>query len=471
MHCEYEFERINSCVEGLMLLTFSVENFASIGKKQSINLFTGKARGKSSHLIKVYKQTALKFTSIYGANAAGKSTMIKAMHFGKKMIINGSLDKRFMSVNKSKDSWSTKPTEFVYTLFIEKKIYEYGFVLSWNDEKIIKEWLIERNSRLEDKQIFIRDFTEQIFKLNIKAKNVETDKRLSIYFSDASNENNLLFLNEINSKKGNLFTSDPSLQYFKFLYRWFSTKMKFVYPNSASDLGAYSFLNYAENNEKLYECLLELDIPIDKMSYVEVPIEQMFKDVPSSVVEEIEADFRDMYKEEGKENDGVLHVSMRLGDSYYIVEANAGGIEKIETVQFSHRNHGKFEFKEESDGTKRILELLEMIITPEKDVTYIVDEIDRSLHPLLTEKLVSMYLNPDNPNNNQLIITTHESRLLNLKKLRRDEIYFASSRNGESEFIRLDEFDSEKSRSDLNIELAYLSGRYSGIPNIIKYVD
>ena len=82
-----------------------------------------------------------------------------------------------------------------------------------------------------------------------------------------------------------------------------------------------------------------------------------------------------------------------------------------------------------------------------------------------------MYLNPDNPNNNQLIITTHESRLLNLKKLRRDEIYFASSRNGESEFIRLDEFDSEKSRSDLNIELAYLSGRYSGIPNIIKYVD
>lgn len=68
----------------IMLLDFSVENFASIGKRQSINLFTGKARGKSGHLLKAYKQSVLKFTSIYGGNAAGKSTIIKAMHFGKK---------------------------------------------------------------------------------------------------------------------------------------------------------------------------------------------------------------------------------------------------------------------------------------------------------------------------------------------------------------------------------------------------
>jgi len=454
-----------------MLLTFSVENFASIGKKQSINLLTGKARGKTSHLLKAYKQTVLKFTSIYGGNAAGKSTMIKAMHFGKKIILNGCLDKRFMTVNRSEEIWSTKPSEFIYTLFIGKKIYEYGFILSWHNEKIIKEWLIERNSRLEDKLIFLRDFTKQQFELAIKAKNVEIDKRLSIYFSDASNEDNLLFLNEINSKKGNLFTSDPSLQYFRLLYRWFLTKMKFVYPNSSSDLGAYSFLNYEENNEKLFECLVELDIPIDKMSYVDISIEQMFKDVPASVVEEIEADFKEMCQEEGNKNGEIVPVSIRLGDSYYIVEVDASGIKNIKTVQFSHRNYGKYEFKEESDGTKRILELLEMITTPEKDVTYIVDEIDRSLHPLLTEQLISMYLNPDNPNSNQLIITTHESRLLNLRKLRKDEIYFVSNRNGESEFVRLDEFESGESRSDLNIELAYLNGRYSGIPNIIKYED
>ncbi len=454
-----------------MLLNFSVENFASIGKRQSLNLITGKARGKSSHLLKAYKQSVLKFTSIYGGNAAGKSTIIKAMHFGKKMILNGYLDKRFMSTNRSNEVWSRKPTEFIYTVFIDKKIYEYGFTLSWQDERVIKEWLVEINSRMEQKQIFVRDFTENRFELKVNAKNSEIDKRLSIYFSDASNEKNILFLNEINSKKGNLFESDPSLQYFKFLYRWFLTKMKFVYPNSSSDLGMYSFLNYPENNDKLYNCLLQLDIPINKMSYVDISTEQAFKDVPDSVVEEIETDFKEMYQRKDIQEGKSISVVMRLGDNYYIIKANADGIQNIRTVQFTHGKHGQYEFKEESDGTKRILELLEMITSPEQDVTYIVDEIDRSLHPLLTEQLVSMYLNPETPNFNQLIITTHESRLLNLRKLRKDEIYFVTNRNGESEFIRLDEYEYGKSRSDLNIELAYLSGRYNGVPNIIKYED
>lgn len=278
-------------------------------------------------------------------------------------------------------------------------------------------------------------------------------------------------MNEINSKKGNLFESDLSLQYFKTLYRWFLTKMKFVYPNSNSDLGAYSFLNYPENNDKLYDCLLQLDIPINKMSYVDISIEQAFKDVPASVVEEIEANFKEMYQQKDNQNDETISVVMRLGDNYYITESNANGFQNIKTVQFTHGKYGQYEFKEESDGTKRILELLEIITSPEKDVTYIVDEIDRSLHPLLTEQLIAMYLNPESPNNNQLIVTTHESRLLNLRKLRKDEIYFASNWNGESEFVRLDEFESGESRSDLNIELAYLNGRYSAIPNIIKYED
>ncbi len=114
------------------------------------------------------------------------------------------------------------------------------------------------------------------------------------------------------------------------------------------------------------------------------------------------------------------------------------------------------------------MELLEIITSPEKDVTYFVDEIDRSLHPLLTEQFISMYLNPDEENRNQLIITTHESRLLNLKTLRKDEINFITNINGESQIVRLDDFESSESRSDINIELAYLNGRYNGIPNIIK---
>jgi hypothetical protein len=82
-----------------------------------------------------------------------------------------------------------------------------------------------------------------------------------------------------------------------------------------------------------------------------------------------------------------------------------------------------------------------------------------------------MYLNSDKSIQNQLIITTHESRLLNLKNLRKDEIYFATSQCGESEFIRLDEFETSNPRTDLNIEIAYLNGRYGGIPTLIQCQD
>jgi hypothetical protein len=342
-------------------------------------------------------------------------------------------------------------------------------MLFWKEEKVVKEWLIEKNSRLEPHLVFIRDFAAHEFELNIRAKDPEVANRLSVYFNDASSEDNILFLNEINSHKGNLFTADSSFQYLRTIYRWFLSKLKFVYPNG-SDLGRYSFINYPENHGDLHSYLSSLDIPISEMSYVEIPFEQAFGDVPETVVKDIENDFKELCMLDDRKDASSFEVVFRLLDSYYIVVASADGISSVKTISFTHGKYGTYEFKEESDGTKRILELLEMITSPENDITYVVDEIDRSLHPLLTEELISMYLSPERPNQNQLIITTHESRLLNLKRLRKDEIYFASNKNEQSEFVRLDKYDAD-TRTDLNIELSYLNGRYGGIPKIIKRGD
>ena len=451
-----------------MLMNFSVENFGSIGHMQTLNLMTGKSRGKSVHLLPVYKKKGLKFASIYGGNASGKSTFIRAIHYGKMVIQNGFMDKRFMSVNKINASWLEYPSTFIYSVYLNKKKYEYGFSLLWNQEKIIKEWLIEKNSRSEEQIIFIRDFSKEHFELHLpKTLKDEILNRVNIYFKDSIQENNLLFLKEINYKKGNLY-EEVSLQFFRVLYNWFDSKLKFVYPNDDSVLGQYNFINYPENNDKLYECLFRLDIPISKMSYIDTTFEHAFKNTPKPIMEKIQNDLKALYEKEGFKNDSSTSFVMRLGDSYYILEAGQDGLSKIKTIVFSHNSFGNYEFCEESDGTKRILELLEIITSPEKDVTYFVDEIDRSLHPLLTEQFISMYLNPDEVHSNQLIITTHESRLLNLKTLRKDEINFITNINGESQIVRLDDFESSESRSDINIELAYLNGRYNGIPNIIK---
>ena len=95
---------------------------------------------------------------------------------------------------------------------------------------------------------------------------------------------------------------------------------------------------------------------------------------------------------------------------------------------------------------------------------YVVDELDRMLHPLLSHLFVETFLNFKNNKNSQLIFTTHETSLLNLDLLRRDEIWFVEKDQvGASHMYSL---ASLKIRPDLKIERGYLQGRFGAIPFI-----
>lgn len=83
----------------------------------------------------------------------------------------------------------------------------------------------------------------------------------------------------------------------------------------------------------------------------------------------------------------------KVNEDYFIIEVNSEGFHNIKTVEFTHSEYGTYEYKEESDGTRRLLELLEILTSPKDGITYIVDELDRSLHPLLTEQFILKYLN------------------------------------------------------------------------------
>ena len=132
------------------------------------------------------------------------------------------------------------------------------------------------------------------------------------------------------------------------------------------------------------------------------------------------------------------------------------------TIQFSHnKNETLYEMSKESDGTVRILDLLEILLS-EEGKTYVIDELDRCLHPSLTYKFVDSYLHMAAKKNIQLIVTTHESRLLDFDLLRRDEIWFVNKRKGgESDIYSLEEYNT---RFDQKIDKAYLEGRYGGVP-------
>ena len=128
----------------------------------------------------------------------------------------------------------------------------------------------------------------------------------------------------------------------------------------------------------------------------------------------------------------------------------------------------------ESEGTKKVIEMSGPIFDTLHDgKTLIVDELDAKLHPLLTRNIVLLFMDPNvNKNGAQLIFATHDTNLLDLEIIRRDQIWFAEKDNVEStDIYSLVEFKDEagnKVRNDRDIKRDYIRGRYGAIPFIGK---
>ena len=127
-----------------------------------------------------------------------------------------------------------------------------------------------------------------------------------------------------------------------------------------------------------------------------------------------------------------------------------------------------FEINEESDGTQRLIDLIPAIIDLFKgNKVFVIDELDRSLHPKLSNSILNIFLNGTSNVKSQLIVTTHETSLLNLKNIRKDEIWFIEkNKNGEASLYSLEEF---KPRFDKEIRKNYLLGRFGAIPNVSEF--
>lgn len=135
----------------------------------------------------------------------------------------------------------------------------------------------------------------------------------------------------------------------------------------------------------------------------------------------------------------------------------------ITTLSFKHgKSLCDFDFDEESDGTRRIFDLLDILLTENKNSVYIIDEMERSLHPSLTKHFIELLNEYHSKSNIQLIFTTHESTIMTQELFRRDQIWFVSRDElNNSNIYPLDRFNE---RYDKKISKAYLEGRYGAIP-------
>jgi hypothetical protein len=156
------------------------------------------------------------------------------------------------------------------------------------------------------------------------------------------------------------------------------------------------------------------------------------------------------------------------GDTYY-VQKHSNEF-KVKKLKASHKlrdcnDYVQFDFHEESDGTNRIIDLIPLLYMLEQGHTVIIDEIDRSLHSLISIKIFDLFFKNTLNIPSQIIATTHDLMLLNLNIIRRDEIWFIKKdQKRQSILYSLEQF---KTRFDTKLLKAYLDGRFGAIPILI----
>ena len=417
-----------------MLLQFSVENFRSIKDRAVLSMEASSDKEHPDNVVETDKDKVLKVVSIFGANAAGKSNLFLALTAA--IVTVRWSDKRqvgeplfnivpFMFDEESKN----KPTEFEFVFTAEGKKYVYGY--SATAQKIYTEYLYVYNSS-RPTTIFERDENdEEVYRFTnsgIKAKLKPLTER---------NTENKLFLATATAWNCEE-TRVPML--------WLSSQIN-TYDTQYENLLNLTGDMYEKDDDQSLRrftnnILKEADINIADYSFEskDIPLEQI----------------------------GPVMIPKGVGTAQEI----KGKVYRIETLHNIKGEDGKvssfpLEMKSESKGTQSIFFMSPLIKRSfETGETLCIDEFDTSLHPMLVSYLVKLFNNPEvNRANAQLIISTHTMTLLNLKELRRDQIYFVekNQETGTSELYSLDEF-SPRTRED--IRKAYLLGRYGSIPNV-----
>ena len=408
----------------------------------------------SHHVVKGDSEDSIRLlrtSIIYGANASGKSNLIKAMKFARDFIVDGVEKNTNININNFKldKTCYTKPSRFEFEFRNQDKQYAYGFLV--DKHKIHEEWLFEIGVNTEipiyerrGEDINFHNFNHEVF------LNSSEDEKNRIHYEAASTRENLLFLT--NSQERKVKQLEP-------IYEWFSDVLKIIFPDSQPLL---PFFSQSVQNS-LSKFLESLDLGIKKITTNTIDLDD-YKKIPSEIKDKIKKDFP---YEEGEEN-AIFIPALKCIISQAKDETDKLMVLNLSPVRLDKENSEvKFEISEESDGTQRLIDLFPMLIHLSRgNAVYVIDEIERSLHSLLMKKLFDYFLNnSENKNSNsQLIATTHEVYLLDIKDIfRKDEIWFVEKdKYGQSLLYSLANTDVE----NLDLAAGYLHGRFGAIPFI-----
>lgn len=415
-----------------MLIEFSAANFRSIKERQKLTLVAGS--GKELLEKNTFDSgltgfpRLLRSAVIYGANAAGKTNLLRALQFMQGLVLNSATfqDATRVAHHPFKLSKRTvaQPSEFEIVFADDGVRYEYGF--SVGAERVHSEWLIayphgRPQSWFERTYHTDKDEYEWTFGTKLKG-----NPRV---WRDATRAN-ALFLSiatQLNSEQ------------LRPIFQWFQKKLV-VIGTGGSELNmalTLKLFEQADGKQKLLQFVRAADLGIDDLSL------QRTTGAPT----------------------------MLAGGNIVSEPQPPGPVATLVRVTSYHKATDSKEqiamdLGDESAGTLRLFNSAGAWLNVLKNGEVILyDELDTSLHPLMTRFLIGLFHGTaTNPNNAQLVFTTHDTSLLDREVFRRDQVWFIEKdRKGASRLYPLSDF---RPRKDENLERGYLRGRYGALPFI-----
>ena len=413
-----------------MLLQFYFSNYRSFEGEGILDMRASGSNELSSHIRNSLNEKVLPVTAIYGANASGKSSVFEAFRFMAFCVLESlsfSDDNKKNSYKLKVDSFKfsdsrDKPSEFEIN-YIDKKgkkelYYNYGFKI--DNSGILEEYLafntktgVKRNE----------DYT-YVFKR-------ERNQKLYLDSSIEKFRENL----EISLKDKTLLVSlgaKLNIDDFIRVRTWFINAEVINFSNS------------------LYGIFLENTLP-DNI----IESEKVRKNLVSFI---------------NSFDDTIIDIEV---EKISAIDESDSDNYRVFTVHKSDKgtSTARISMNEESSGTKKMFSLYQTLLDVlEKGTVFFADELDIKLHPLLMRNILLTFTDKEkNPNNAQLIFTTHNTIYMDMNLLRRDEIWFVEKDNGVSKLYSLDDITNEKGekvRKDSNYEKHYLLGNYGAIPNL-----
>lgn len=465
-----------------MLTRFTVGNFKSFDKPQTLSLVAGQIQKNKERLFSASDMKILKFAALFGANASGKSNFIKAIEFARNVIVLPELgnpyfeDQRYSYFRLNPNN-KEKSSYFEFEICIDGEIYAYGFRIILSKKQITEEWLIKLNKD-KDEDIFTRNVETNRYFFNEAYLSEPLDTHMKIYLEDFKSVTDRLFLSNIVSNKNALYLNNPKLQILPRIFSWI-LNLHISYPNTP--ITGYDCFSQ-KNIDLLLDALSSFRTGISKVNKKDITKEQAFAGANTEFIKQTEFLIQNIVErnkaaQENKNTKVKVQEGLRFNCNGRLVFVSADkDAVKYTEITFEHFNVKGVEFSlaEESEGTQRLLDLMSLLFNTDKNRNYIfvIDELDRSLHPQLTMHFIKTYLNLAKEENIQLIISTHESHLFNLDILRQDEIFLVEINNENASILY--PFDRFKERFDKKTEKAYLDGRYGGVPifdNIFSPLD